>query len=147
MDFASPEDLFLAALSSVCYLPALLRAFEDGLRALGLEILERSHFLDKGGNACPVLVVRGARLRLRLELRGAFEELLSADGDARPLKVDRQLLNDTYAREKLAQVVSGRLEIVKALEESRSLEDAQKRLMDLGERFEWLRVVFEEEPR
>ena len=147
MDFASPDDMALAALLSARHLPALLRAFEDGLRGLGLKIIERSHFIDDGGRACPVLVVRGARLRLRLELRAAFEEFLSAEGDARPLKVDRQLLLDAHARKKLAQVVSGRLAIVKALAESRSLEEAQKRVGDLGERFEWLRAIFEEEAR
>ena len=89
-------------------------------------------------------MVRGERLRLRLELRAALEEFLSAEGEARPMKVDMELLSDIHARKKLAQVVSGRLEIVRALAESQSLADAQTRVGELGERFEWLRVIFEE---
>jgi hypothetical protein len=106
----------------------------------------RSHFVDLRINACPVLALRGKRLRFRLELRNAFEDLLCVDREERPPRVDPKLADQAYARSKIADMVEGRLAIVQAIEESRDLEEAQRRVGELGDRFEWLRAIFEEDP-
>jgi hypothetical protein len=66
------------------------------------------------------------------------------DREARPVRVDPRLVDETYAKAKLADVVAGRLEILKVLEESRDLAEAQARINELAGRFEWLRAVFVE---
>jgi hypothetical protein len=146
MEFATPDDMACAAVFTLRYLPPLIRAFEDGVTAMGLEIVERSHFVDERTNAGPVPALRGKRLRFRLELRNAFEDLLSVDREERPPRVDPKLAVEAYARSKIADIVEGRLAIVRAIEESRNLEEAQQRVGELGDRFEWLRAVFEEDP-
>jgi hypothetical protein len=146
MEFASPEDNALAMAATARWLPHLLESFEKGVRDLGLTVTERSHFLDEDGKTCPVLGVRGPRLTFRLELRNALEDFLIVDREAVPVRVDPRLADDAYAGAKVAEVVAGRLEILKALEGSRDLAEARARIDELAGRFEWLRTVFVEEP-
>jgi hypothetical protein len=86
------------------------------------------------------------RLTFRLGLRNAIEDFLTVDRETRPVRVDPRLADDAYARAKVAEVVAGRLEILKALEGSRDLAEARARIDELAGRFEWLRAVFVEEP-
>jgi hypothetical protein len=144
MDFASQEETALAMVVTARWLPVLVRSFEKGVQDLGLAITERSHFIDQDGKACPTLGVRGQRLTFRLGLRNAMEDFLTVDREARPVRVDPRLVDETYAKAKLADVVAGRLEILKVLEESRDLAEAQARINELAGRFEWLRAVFVE---
>lgn len=58
MKFSTPEETLRAAALTVRWLPALIRAFEDGLTGIGLEITERSHYLDDDGRACMTLVAQ-----------------------------------------------------------------------------------------
>jgi hypothetical protein len=145
MDFASQDDLVRATIAMALYLPRLLRAFEDGAEDLGLEIVERLASMDEDGVARPVLVVRGKRLRFRLGLRNAMEEFLAVDREAKPFRVDARLADDAYARSKIEDIVSGRMAILKVLEESRDVREAQARIGELAGRFEWLRAIFVEE--
>jgi hypothetical protein len=145
MEFASRDDMAYAVIFTLRYLPLLVRSFEAGLEALGLEIIERSQFVDGKGTASPVLVARSKRLRLRLELRHAFEELLTVDREEKLPRVDRHLADEDYAREKLSEIVAGRLAVVKALAESRNAREAKERVGELGGRFAWLRAVFVED--
>lgn len=146
MEFASPEETALAMAVAARWLPVLVRSFEEGVREAGFTITERSHVIDEGGKACPTLVVRGRRLTFRLGLRNAFEDFLTRDREARPVRVDPRLVKEDYARAKIADVVSGRLEILRAVERSRDLAEARARLRELAGRFEWLRAVFVEGP-
>jgi hypothetical protein len=145
MEFASPEETALAMAVTARWLPVLVRSFEEGVREAGFTITERSHVIDGGGKACPTLVVRGRRLTFRLGLRNAFEDFLTRDREARLVRVDPRLVEEDYARAKIADVVSGRLEVLRALERSRDLAEARARLQDLAGRFEWLRAVFVED--
>jgi hypothetical protein len=145
MDFASHDDLIRATIAMALYLPRLVRAFEEALEDIGLEIIERLALLDGEGIATPVLVVRGERLTFRLGLRNALEDLLAIDREAKPFRADPGLADDAYARSKIEDIVSGRMAILEVLEESRDLQEAQERIGDLAGRFEWLRAVFVEE--
>lgn len=111
-----------------------------------MRITERSHFVDEDGKACPTLVVQSGRLTFRLGLRNAMEDFLTVDREARPVRVDPRLADDGYARAKIADVLAGRLEVLKLLDESRNVAEAQARISELVGRFEWLRAVFVEEP-
>ena len=113
---------------------------------MGLTVTERSHFIDADGKACPVLGVQGRRLRFWLGLRDAMEDFLTVDRQARPVRVDPRLVDEGYGESKLADAVPGRLGILKALEESRDVAEAQARIGEMADRFEWLRAVFVEEP-
>jgi len=144
MDFASPEETLRAAVLTDRWLPALVRAFEDGVTGIGLEITERSHYLDDDGRACMTLVARGKRLTLRLGLRNALEDFLAVDREARPVQVDDRLSNDDYACGKLAEIVEGRIAIVRTLDESPDIDAARARIDELAGRFEWLRTIFVE---
>jgi hypothetical protein len=145
MEFASQEETALAMVVTARWLPVLVRSFEKGVEDLGLAVTERSHFIDQDGKACPTLGVRGQRLMFRLGLRNALEDFLAVDREARPVRVDPRLVDETYAKAKVADVVARRLEILKILEESRDLAEAQARINELAGRFEWLRAVFVED--
>ena len=147
MEFASQEETALAMVVTARWLPVLVRSFEKGVRDLGLTVTERAHFIDQDGKACPTLGVRGQRLTFRLGLRNAMEDFLTVDREARPVQVDPRLVEEGYAKAKVADVVAGRLEILKVLEGSRDLAEAQARINELAGRFEWLRAVFVEDPQ
>jgi len=146
MEFVSQEETALAMVVTARWLPVLVRSFEKGVQDLGLAVTERSHFIDQDGKACPTLGVRGRRLTFRLGLRNAMEDFLTADREARPVRVDPRLVDETYAKAKVADVVAGRLEILKVLDGSQDLAEAQARINELAGRFEWLRAVFVEDP-
>lgn len=145
MEFASQEETALAMVVTARWLPVLVRSFEEGVRGLGLAVTERSHFIDQDGKACPTLGVRGQRLTFRLGLRNAMEDFLTLDREDRPVRVDPRLVDEAYAKAKVADVVSGRLEILKVLDGSRDLAEARARIDELAGRFEWLRAVFVED--
>ena len=142
IDFGSPSEAARAMLLAAKYLPALLNAFEDGVREMGLEVAQRSHYRDGSGAAVPVLVVKGRRNTFRLELRNALEDFLTEDREADPVRVDPRLGDEAYAQVKLAALVRDRLALVEAMEQSRDLDDAKARIEALGDRFEWLRAAF-----
>ena len=145
MDFASPEDSLRATLAVVRYLHALMQAFEKGAEDLGLRIVERRLLATEDETAAPELVVQGARLLFRLGLRNAMEDFLAVDREAKPVRVDPLLDDPTHAKAKIADIVSGRLEILAVLEQSRDVQEAQARAGELAGRFEWLRAMFVEE--
>ena len=141
LNFASQEETARAMVAMVRYLPALVRAFESGVEGLGFTVTERRVTRDADGTALPTLVVKGRTLTYHLGLRNAIEDFLAVDRDARPVHVDPRLDDDTYARTKITDIVSGRLEVLKRVEESRDLREAQERLKELGDRFASLRSV------
>lgn len=147
MKFESPQESALAMVVTARWLPELVRSFERGVQDLGLTITERSHFIDQDGKACPTLVVRGQRLTFRLGLRNALEDFLTLDREAPKVRVDPRLVDNTYAGAKVADVVGGRLEILKVLGDCPDLAGAQAQINELADRFEWLRTVFVEAPR
>lgn len=147
MEFASRQETALAMVVTARWLPVLIQSFEDGVQGLGFMITERSHFTDQDGKACPMLGVRCRRLVVRLGLRNAMENFLMVDREAQPVQVDRRLLDDAYARAKLSDVVSGRLEILEVLDACHDLDTERARLEGLAGRFAWLRAVFVEDAR
>jgi hypothetical protein len=76
-----------------------------------------------------------------------MEDFLTVDREARPVRVDPRLVEEAHAKAKVADVVAGRLEILKALDGSRDLAEAQARINELGGRFEWLRAALVEAPK
>jgi len=126
MEFASQRETALAMVVTARWLPVLIRSFEKGVRDLGLRVTERSHFVDQDGKACPTLGVRGRRLTFRLGLRNAMEDFLTVGREARPVRVDPRLVDEAYAKAKVADVVAGRLEILKVLEGSRRRPSKQR---------------------
>lgn len=147
MEFASPEETALAMVVTARWLPSLVRSFEKGVQDLGLTITERSHFVDQDGKACPTLSVRGQRLTFRLGLRNALEDFLTVDREAHPVRVDPRLVEERYAKAKVADVVAGRLKILEVLDESRDVAGAQELIKELVGRVEWLRAVFVDDPQ
>lgn len=146
IEFASDKDKAVAIVMTARWLLALIQSFEEGVRDLGFTVTERSHFIDGDRKACPVLGVQGGRLSFRLGLRNAMKDFLTVDREARPVRVDPRLVDGSYAKAKLADVVTGRLEILKALEGSHDVAEAQARIGELADRFKWLRAMFVEEP-
>ena len=104
-----------AMLLAVEFLPRLIRAFEGGLTEFGVEIVRRTYYSDDAGAAVPVIVVRHGALSFQLELRNAFEDLLTEDREDSPVRLDARLDDEDYAAAKLAGVVRDRLEIVRAI--------------------------------
>ena len=120
MECAWPKQTALAMVATARWLPALVRSFEKGVRDLGPTITERSHFIDEDGKACPMLLVQSERLTFRLGLRNAMEDFLTVDREARTVRVDPRLADEGYARAKIADVVAGRLEMLKILKSTRT---------------------------
>ena len=117
MEFSSPEETLAAMLVTAKWLPELVRRVE------------------------PVLVLRGRHgWELELHLRNAFEDFLLADREARPRRLDPRLFDEHYAEEKLADVVAGRLAIVKTISGSRTARDARRKIEKTARHFQWLRV-------
>lgn len=146
MDFASQEDTARAMAAMLRYLPTLVRAFETGVEGLGLTIVERVVSRDAAGAALPTLAAKGRHLIYHLGLRNAIEDFLAVDRDVRPVRVDPGLDDDNYARAKIADIVSGRLKVLKCVEESRDLTEAQERMKELASRFAWLRSLVVDAP-
>jgi hypothetical protein len=146
MDFASPEETAHAMAVTARHLPALVRAFERGVQELVLTIVQRTVSRDADGAALPTITAKGRHLTYHLGLRNAIEDFLAVDREASPDHVDPRLDDDTYARTKIADIVSGRLEVLKRVEESRDLTEAQERLKELGDRFASLRSVVIDAP-
>jgi len=146
MQFSSPEETFAAMLVTARWLPELVRRVEKGVRALGLTIEKRLSAQYEDGTVEPVLVLSGRYgWELDLHLRNAFEDFLLADREAKPRCLDPRLLDERYAEEKLADVVAGRLAIVKTIAGSRTARDVRRKIEKTAGHFEWLRI-WEHEP-
>jgi hypothetical protein len=141
VEFSGPEETFAAMLVTARWLPELVRRTEAGVRALGLTIEKRLSARYEDGTVEPVLVLKGRHgWELELHLRNAFEDFLLADREARPRRLDPRLFDEHYAEEKLADVVAGRLAIVKTISGSRTARDVRRKIEKTARHFQWLRV-------
>ena len=77
---------------------------------------------------------------IELGLRNALEEFLCIDRDETPPRLDLQLFDKAHAERKLAEIVKGRLAIIRAMAGSTGPADARKRIEKLGPHFERLRI-------
>jgi hypothetical protein len=157
VEFSSPEETLAAMLVTAKWLPELVRRTEAGVRAMGLTIEKRLSAQYEDGTVEPVLVLKSRHGRrsgssrgsagsdepgweLELHLRNAFEDFLLADREARPRRLDPRLFDDHYADEKLADVVAGRLAVVKTISGSRTARDVRRKIEKTARHFQWLRV-------
>ena len=146
MKFASDDETLAAMLVTAKWLPELVRQTEAGVEAMGLVIEKRLSAQHGDGTVEPVLVLKGRRAwKLELHLRNAFEDFLLADREAKPPRLDPRLIDDSFAEGKLADVVAGRLAIVKSIAGSRTARDARRNVEKTARHFEWLRI-WEREP-
>ncbi|MHC5058500.1 MAG: hypothetical protein ACYTKD_27905 [Planctomycetota bacterium] len=146
MKFTSDDETLATMLVTAKWLPELVRRTEAGVRAMGLVIEKRLSARHEDGTVEPVLVLKGRHAwKLELHLRNAFEDFLLADREMERPRLDPRLLDDSFAEGKLADVVAGRIAIVKAIVESRSARDARRNIEKTSRRFEWLRI-WEREP-
>ena len=144
MNFRSKEDMLFAGAAVLRWLPDLLLRAEAGVEELGLEIVKKVIENYPDGTVEPVLVLRPGRKRgpwsFELRLRNALEEFLTVDRDEDPVRVDPRLLDETFAEEKLASIIEGRLAMVRALSESRDPAEFKRKMEKLAPRFEHIRL-------
>jgi hypothetical protein len=141
MKFTSDDETLAAMLVTAKWLPELVRRTEAGVEAMGLTIEKRLSARYEDGTVDPVLVLKGRRAwKLELHLRNAFEDFLLAEREVEPPRLDTRLLDDSFAETKLADVVAGRLAIVKTIAESRTARDARRNIEKTARHFEWLRI-------
>ena len=146
MKFSSDAETLAAMVVTARWLPKLVRRTEAGVRAMGLSIEKRLSAQYDNGTVDPVLVLKGRHAwELELHLRNAFEDFLLADREAKPPRLDPRLLDDSFAEGKLADVVAGRLAIVRTIAESRTARDVRRKIEQTARHFEWLRI-WEREP-
>ena len=144
MNFRSKEDMLFAGAVVLRWLPELLTRAETGVKELGLRIVRKVIEDYPDGTVEPVLILRPGRKRgpwsFELRLRNALEEFLTVDRDDDPVRADPRLLDESYAEEKLASIIEGRLAIVRALTESRDPAEFKRKMEDLAGRFEHVRL-------
>lgn len=140
--FAEGPETAAAMILVAKWLPRLVRRFESGVRAMGLEITERVMEHHTDGSVVPVLRLRSARdgWTLALKLRNALDEFLSVDRDEKPMRLDARLFEKNFAERKLAEVVDGRLAIARAIVEARTPEAFRAKVRELAKRFDLFRM-------
>ncbi len=136
--------MLFAGVIVVRWLPELLLRAEAGVKKLGLKIVRKVMENYPDGTVEPVLVLRPGRKRgpwsFELRLRNALEEFLTVDRDEDPVRVDPRLLDESFAEEKLASIIEGRLAMVRALSESRDPAEFKRKMEQLASRFEHVRL-------
>ena len=141
MEFSNKAETLAAMLVTARWLPELVRRTEAGVAAVGLTIEKRRSARYEDGTVEPVLVLKGQHgWELELHLRNAFEDFLLQDREARLRRLGPQLFDERYAEEKLADVIAGRLDIVRSIAASASAREARRKIENTARRFEWLRV-------
>ena len=141
MEFSSPEETLAAMLVTAKWLPEIVRRTEAGVKAMGLTIEKRLSARYEDGTVEPVLVLKGPHgWELELHLRNALNDFLLVDREAKPPRLDPRLLDERYAEEKLADVVAGRLAIVRTIAGSRTARDVRRKIEKTARHFQWLRV-------
>jgi len=144
VNFRSKEDMLFAGAAVLRWLPDLLLRAEAGVKELGLEIVRKVMENYPDGTVEPVLVLKPGRKKgpwsFELRLRNALEEFLTVDRDEDPVRVDPRLLDESFAEEKLAGIVEGRLAMVRALSESRDPAEFKLKMEQLASRFEHVRL-------
>ncbi len=144
MNFRSKEDMLFAGAVVLRWLPELLIRAETGVKGLGLRIVKKVIENYPDGTVEPVLVLKPGRKKgpwsFELRLRNALEEFLTVDRDEDPVRVDPRLLDESFAEEKLASIIEGRLAMVRALSESRDPAEFKRKMEQLASRFEHVRL-------
>ena len=133
MNFSSDAETLAAMAITTRWLPGLVRRVEAGVKSVGASIEKKAVLRSEDGTVCPVLFLRGRRgWQLELRLRNALEDFLLLDRDETPVRLDPRLLDPDFAEKKLADVVSARLAMVRALNESRDAGDVADNIQKLG---------------
>ena len=133
MKFSSDAETLAAMVVTTRWLPELVRRVEAGVKSLGAKIEKKGMLRFGDDTVCPVLFLRGNRgWQLELRLRNALEDFLLLDRDEMPIRLDPRLLDAEFAEKKLADVVSARLAMVRALNESRGAGDVADNIQKLG---------------
>jgi hypothetical protein len=139
--FSSDAETLAAMVVTTRWLPELVRRVEAGVKSLGAKIEKKAMLRFGDDTVCPVLFLRGKRgWQLELRLRNAMEDFLLLDRDERPVRLDPRLMDAEFAAGKLADIVSARLAMVRALNESRRAGDVAKHLQKLGGKHGTFRV-------
>jgi hypothetical protein len=131
--FSSDAETLAAMVVTTQWLPELVRRIETGVEARGAKIEKKAMLRFGDDTVCPVLFLRGKRgWQLEFRLRNALEDFLLLDRDERPVRLDPRLLDAEFAAGKLADVVSARLAMVRALNESRDADDVAGNIQKLA---------------
>ena len=133
-------------LAVLLHLPEFVRRFESGIRALGANITRKKTIQYAGGGIDPTCLVSAGDARFEFRLGNALKEFLSVDREETPLRFDYGLQDPVYAEEKLACIVTGRLELARVMIESKTPEELKQRLEAIAGGFEKVRFWFSEEP-
>ena len=139
MNFRNQEEIGEARVATLLYLPQMLKLYEQALKELGLTILEKFHYKTADGFFDPGYVVESGGRKFELHLGNAFKEFLSVDREENPLRFDWDIKDPDRADDKLAGILAGRVEVVRAFIECKTLEEWQKRLDKLGKQFQKIR--------
>ena len=141
MNFTNDDETLAAMVVTARWLPELVLRVEAGVEAMGLTIEKRLSARHEDGTVEPVLVLKGRHAwQLELHLRNALDDFLLADREVKPPRLDPRLLDESFAERKLADVVAGRLAIVKTIAQSRTARDARRNIEKTARHFEWLRI-------
>ena len=141
MRFSSDAETLAAMAVTARWLPELVRRVEKGVKALGARIDKKAMLRFEDGTVCPALFLRGKRgWHLELRLRNALEDFLTLDRDEKPVRLDPRLLDPAFAEKKMADVVEGRLAMVRALNESRKAGEVAGRIQKLGGKYGTYRI-------
>ena len=77
---------------------------------------------------------------IQLGLRNALEEFLAVDREENPPRFDMRLLDEKRAEAKLAEIVDGRLAIVRAMPTSRTPKEFRRKVEKIAPAFEYVRI-------
>jgi hypothetical protein len=142
LQFATKEEALAATMLTAKWLPRLLIGVEEGIKALGLEILKKSTIRYADGRFEPAIRVKsvGGGQSAELYLGNTLAEFLTLDRDDRPHRLDTRLFVDTYAECKLDGLVKSRLNLLKAIATAKSPKALKRELPDLARGFAHIRV-------
>ena len=145
LEFRNKEETKEAEVALLIYLPQMLWQFEKGLKMIGATILKKlAHHYEDGGIELGYLLVAGDN-RFDFRLGNALKELLSIDRDEQPMRFDFKLKDMDKGMAKLETILVGRLELLRAMIESKDKEEFKRRMEELGRYFDKIRFWYSDE--
>ena len=139
MKFRNAEDANRAFGFILKNLAEVVIRFENGVKEMGFKIVKKAMARTEEGEVCPMLFLERESFKVQLNLRNTLEEIIAVDREEDPIRVDPQIGDPAYAKRKLAEVVDGRLAIVKAIDGNETPADLDRKMRELGSQFEHIR--------
>ncbi len=138
--FASKEDEHLSLAMLGRWLGPFLSLFEKGVQKLGFVIVKKFSYIDDDGRVDTGLVLQKNHRKTRLWLRNALDDFIYVDREENPVRIDPALFDKKSGNQKLRELIKDRLELLRIVSECRSINEVRKRVVDLDDKFERIKI-------